>query len=119
MWRTDITEDAFAAAIVDAGFPEDVVTESLTYLPGPEFRLEFLGDRFRMSWVPEDEQFQAGTFAIDGDEITIDDEAPVGTATVPFTVDGDELTFRIPSDVADLDPVGVGFWTATTWVREG
>ncbi len=118
VWRAEITEEAFAAAIVEAGYPEDVVAEALTYLPGPEFRLEFLGERFRMSYVPEDEQYQAGTFSVDGDRITIDDEAPVGIPAFPFAVDGDELTFEPPSDEADLDPVGVGFWASTTWVRE-
>ena len=69
-------------------------------MAGPEetrFRIDFVGDRFRMAQVSSDEQWQSGTFEIEDGRIVLDDEAPVGVLTFRFTLDGDSATFDDPS----------------------
>jgi hypothetical protein len=129
-WTADITPEAFTAYIVSAGYDESVATEILgpdnETLPGPEFRLEFLGDRFRLSYAPTDEQFMSGTFTLADDAVTFDDEAPVGLYTFAFAVAGDELRLsdgttsnaeiELAPGIPDFLP-GAAFMSSSPWTR--
>lgn len=93
-WSTSITPQAYAAFIVSTGVDETIATQITSEnLAGPDFRLEFLADRFRLSYTPTDDQYMSGTFSVEGDQVTLDDEAPVGVYTWRFAVDGDTLVF--------------------------
>ena len=94
-----------------------------------EFRLDFVGDRFRMAQVATDSQWQSGTFRLEDGRIFLDDEAPVGEGTAAVHLDGDSLTFDDVGDTSDPEdeqefmdgapvwaPGGV-MWASTTWTR--
>lgn len=129
-WTTDLERQAVVAYIREAGWGKKAEKALLEpNMAGPEqteFRIDFVGDRFRMAQVATDEQWQSGTFRIEGDRIYLDDEAPVGELGFRLTVDGDRATYDQPSDTsggADFLPgvpvwaPGAVMWGSTTWER--
>ncbi|MBF4769904.1 hypothetical protein ISU10_19200 [Nocardioides agariphilus] len=129
-WTTDLTRKAVRAYIRGQGWGEQA--EEFLLAPdmaGPEqtqFRVDFVGDRFRMAQVATDEQWQSGTFRIEDGRIYLDDEAPVGELTFAVHLDGDVLTYDSPGDtggggqfipgVPGWAP-GAVMWASTTWSR--
>jgi hypothetical protein len=129
-WTTDLNRKAVRAYIRRAGWGKEAEKALLDPdMAGPdktEFRVDFVGDRFRMAQVSTDEQWQSGTFTIDDGRIYLDDEAPVGELTFQFQLDGDTATFDDPSDTSGggefLPGVpgwapGAVMWASTTWER--
>jgi hypothetical protein len=129
-WTTDITREAVIAYIREAGWgklaEKALLDPQMTGPDQTEFRIDFVGDRFRMAQVSTDAQWQSGTFRIEGDRIYLDDEAPVGELTFRLTLDGDRATYDKPDDtsgdgefmpgVPNWAP-GAVMWASTTWVR--
>ena len=132
-WTTDLTREAVIAYVHKAGWSKEVEKALLDPdMSGPEqteFRVDFVGDSFRMSQVATDAQWQSGTFWIEGGRIYLDDEAPVGELTFALHLDGNTATFDKPGDTSDPDdeqefvdeaPVwapGAVMWASTTWTR--
>jgi hypothetical protein len=132
-WTTDLTREAVIAYVRENGWSKQVEKALLSPdMAGPEeteFRLDFVGDRFRMAQVATDSQWQAGTYRIEDGVLFLDDEAPVGEATLSMHLDGDTVTFDDPGFTTDpqeeeefMDgapawaPGGV-MWGATAWER--
>ncbi len=129
-WTTDLKRKAVKAYIRKQGWSETV--ENILLGPdyaGPdqtEFRIDFVGNRFRMSQAATDEQWQSGTFRIEGDRIYLDDEGPVGELIFRVNVDGESVVFDEPGiEPADFvfvpgvpgwAPAAV-LWASTTWER--
>ena len=92
-WTTDLERAAVRGYIRKQGWGREAERVMLSPdMAGPEetrFRIDFVGDRFRMAQVSSDEQWQSGTFEIEDGRIVLDDEAPVGVLTFRFTLDGD------------------------------
>lgn len=129
-WTTDLEPSAVRAYIREAGWGRQAEKALLDpEMAGPRdtlFRIDFVGDRFRMSQARTDEQWMSGVFTLDDGTLTLDDEAPVGLNTFRVRVDGDTATFDQPG------PDGAGFefmpgvpgwgpaavlWCSTTWKR--
>ena len=101
-------------------------------MAGPEqteFRIDFVGDRFRMSQVNTDVQWQSGTFELKDDgRIYLDDEAPVGYLAFRYHVDGDQATFDHPGSGPGTMPEflpgtpdwapGAVMWASVPWHRD-
>jgi hypothetical protein len=130
-WRTDLTREAIIAYIRKAGWGKEAEKILLDpHMAGPaqtEFRIDFVGDRFRMAQVATDEQWQSGTFWIEDGRIFLDDEAPVGELTFRLTIDGDTATYDKPDDTGGPEfmpgvpawAAGAVMWASTSWERDG
>ncbi len=125
-WVADVSRNAYVAAIEDLGYPKAVATQMLQELPGPEFRLEFLGDRFSLAYAPTGEGWQSGTFTLEGGRIVLDDEAPVELVSFAVEIEGDTVVFtdggatdagEMAAGVPDYLPL-IGFWSADDWSRQ-
>lgn len=129
-WTTDLEPSAVRAYIRRAGWGKAAERVLLgSEMAGPnetEFRIDFVGDYFRMAQVSTDEQWQSGVFTLREDTLTIDDEAPVGVNTFRVDLDGDTVTFDRPGPNGDgfefmpgvpgWAPAAV-LWCSTTWTR--
>ena len=98
-WTTDLEPSAVRAYIRRAGWGKAAERVLLgPEMAGPhdtEFRIDFVGDYFRMAQVSTDEQWQSGTFNLRDRTLTIDDEAPVGVNTFRVDLDGDTVVARV------------------------
>lgn len=129
-WTTDLERSAVRAYIRDAGWSRAAERVLLgPEMAGPRatrFRIDFVGDQFRMAQVDTDEQWQSGFFTLEDGTLTIDDEAPVGVTTFRVHLDGDTATFDRPGPNGDgfefrpgvphWAPAAV-LWCSTTWRR--
>lgn len=129
-WTTDLKRAAVRTYIREAGWgraAEKVLLDP--DMAGPrktEFRIDFVGDRFRMAQATTDEQWQSGVFRLAGRTLTLDDEAPVGVNTFRVNLEGDTVTFDQPGPSGDgfefmpgvpgWAPAAV-LWSSTTWRR--
>jgi hypothetical protein len=129
-WTTDLTRDAVVAYIRKAGWGKEAEKILLDpRMAGPdrtEFRIDFVGDRFRMAQAATDQQWQSGTFRIEDGRIYLDDEAPVGELTFRVSIDGDTATYDKPDDTTDDGDFvpgvpawapGAVMWASTPWER--
>lgn len=130
-WTTDLERSAVRAYIRDNGWGRAAEKALLDpEMSGPvqtEFRLDFVGDRFRLAQVATDEQWMSGTFMLEGDTLTLDDEAPVGVTTFRVDLVGDTVAFGEPGPdtpgfefmpgVPSWAPAAT-LWCVTTWRRE-
>jgi hypothetical protein len=129
-WTTTLDRDAVIAYIRGQGWSKDVEKALLAPdMAGPaqtEFRVDFVGDRFRMAQVPSDVQWQSGTYRLQDGVLYLDDEAPVGVLSFRYHLDGDVATFDHP----DTQPAGPDYlpgapdwapgavmWSSTPWQR--
>jgi hypothetical protein len=129
-WTTDLKRAAVKAYIRDAKWGKRAERALLDPdMAGPrdtEFRIDFVGDRFRMAQVSTDEQWQSGTFTIEQGRIVLDDEAPVGVLSFRLTLEGDTATFDEPGPDGDRFEFmpgipgwapGAVMWASTAWER--
>lgn len=129
-WTTDLRRSEVRAYIRGQGWSRDAERVLLgPEMAGPaetEFQIDFVGDRFRMSQVSTDEQWQSGFFELEGGQIKLDDEAPVGVLTFRVDLDGDTARFDQPGPNGDgfefMKGVpgwapGAVLWASTTWER--
>ncbi len=129
-WTTDLKRNAVKAYIREQGWSKTV--EDILLGPeyaGPEqteIRIDYVGNRFRMSQAATDEQWQSGTFRIEDGRIYLDDEGPVGEVIFRVNVNGDTAVFDEPAispasfvwvpGVPGWAPAAV-LWSSTTWER--
>lgn len=131
-WTTDLDRSAVREYIRDAGWSRAAERALLDpEMAGPDdtaFRIDFVGDRFRMAQASTDEQWQSGTFTLKDGTVTLDDEAPVGVITFRVRIDGDTAVFDQPGPDGDgfefMPGVpgwapGAVLWCSTTWERVG
>jgi hypothetical protein len=132
VWTADLKRGAVVAYLRRMGWSQDAQKALLDpSMAGPKqtaFRVDFVGDHFRMSQVATDIQWQSGTFDIKKGTISLDDEAPVGYLTFHVHVDGDRATFDHPASdptsmpeflpgVPDWGP-GAVMWASVPWHRQ-
>ncbi len=129
-WTTDLTRDAAIAYIRKEGWDKET-EKALLEITMPKtddtvFRIDFVGNHFRMALAATDEQWQSGTFRIEDDRIYLDDEAPVGELTFRLRIDGDRATYDKPVDTSGEGELAPGvpiwapggvMWASTTWER--
>ncbi|MFC5179359.1 hypothetical protein [Nocardioides taihuensis] len=129
-WTTDLKASAVRAYIREAGWGRAAEKALLDpEMAGPretEFRIDFVGDQFRMAQATTDEQWQSGVFTLEDGTLTIDDEAPVGVNTFRVDLNGDTVNFDQPGPNGDgfefmpgvpgWAPAAV-LWCSTTWQR--
>jgi hypothetical protein len=129
-WTTNLEARAVRAYVRRAGWGRAAEKALLDpEMAGPretQFRIDFVGDQFRMAQATTDEQWQSGVFTLEDGTLTIDDEAPVGVTTFRVNLDGDTVTFDRPGPNGDgfefmpgvpgWAPAAV-LWCSTTWQR--
>lgn len=131
-WITDLKRKAVVAYIREAGWDKRaeraLVSEDIAGPAETEFRIDFIGDQFRMSQAATDEQYQSGTFTIEEGRLILDDEAPVGEITFRLDIQDDTVTFDQPDlDGRNAEPnfrpgvpgwaPAAALWCSTTWER--
>jgi hypothetical protein len=132
-WMANLDRQRVIAYIRKAGWSKRVEKALLEPdMAGPEqneFRLDFVGNRFRMSQAATDVQWQSGTYELKDDRtIWLDDEAPVGYLVFTYHLDGDTISFDQPtSDPAGLPDFmpgapdwapGAVMWATVPWHRD-
>lgn len=132
-WTANLKRSSVVAYIRNAGWSRQAQRVLLDpSMAGPrqtEFRIDFVGDQFRMSQVATDIQWQSGSYQLKDDgAIWLDDEAPVGYLTFQYHLDGDQVTFdhavsqpagmhEFMPGVPDWAP-GAVLWASVPWHQE-
>lgn len=128
-WQARITQRAYTRYVVGAGFSqraaELLLENDEEYWVGSDFTLDLLGSYFQITG-PDGSSWNSGTFALRGDRIVLDDEAPVGKASFRFVLDGDALQFSAPEGTGPVEYLAPGvpwhlagnaLWMSSAWHR--
>lgn len=127
-YRRTLTVESVRAALTADGHGKRVLRLYTSDLPSdPEFQLDLQGGAFRVSRTADDDQWMSGAYTLENGEITLDDEAPVGTITFAYEQTASGLRFRY---VKNTGPEGIEWkpgvpdyvpalplWTGSEWER--